>query len=170
MNFIKFFNHIKAFVKYIFFLCLYKKKCHIGKNTTWRRNFSIMIDHNGKLIIGDNCFFNNDCTIDVTKYVEIGAGTIFGENVKIYDHNHKFNDFNKMIKEQGYSEEEVYIGKNCWIGSNVTILKGTHIGNNCVIGAGCTVTGNIEKETILKCNSSFYLKEKIINNKRGRYD
>ena len=33
------------------------------------------------------------------------------------------------------------IGKHCWIGSNVTIIKGASIGDNCVIGAGSLVTG-----------------------------
>ena len=38
-------------------------------------------------------------------FIEIGEGTIFGENVKIYDHNHKFADLKRSIKEQGFSEQ-----------------------------------------------------------------
>lgn len=43
----------------------------------------------------------------------------------------------------------ITIGKNCWIGTNVVILKGTTIGDNCVIGAGCVVSGDIPKGSIV---------------------
>ena len=35
------------------------------------------------------------------------------------------------------------IGRNCWIGANVTILPGVTIGDGCVIGAGSVVTRSI---------------------------
>ncbi|MBQ4407055.1 MAG: hypothetical protein II852_08610 [Bacteroidales bacterium] len=50
---------------------------------------------------------------------------------------------------QGFSCAPVKIGNNCWIGSNVTILKGVTIGDNCVIGAGCIVFKNIEPNSVI---------------------
>ncbi|MCH5396488.1 DapH/DapD/GlmU-related protein [Limosilactobacillus fermentum] len=47
---------------------------------------------------------------------------------------------------------EVKIGRNCWIGSNVVILKDSIIGNNCVIGAGCVVSGNIPDGMLMRTN------------------
>ena len=82
---------------------------------------------------------------------------MFGENVKIYDHNHRFNILNKTVKEQGYTKDSISIGNNCWIGSNVVILKGTKIGNNCVIGAGITLSGNIPDGTIVKQNYNYVI-------------
>ena len=70
----------------------------------------------------------------------------------IYDHNHKFRKSDSSVKEQGYSIEEVKIGKNCWIGSNVVILKGVHIGDNSVIGAWCVVKEDIPANTIVTCD------------------
>ena len=58
---------------------------------------------------------------------------------------------------------KVEIGDNCWICSNVTILKGTRIGKNCVIGAGTVLSGNIPDNSIVKSNRSLKV-EKI----RGR--
>lgn len=81
----------------------------------------------------------------------IGNGCIFGENVRIYDHNHKFSDTQKSIKEQGYTVKPVLIGDHCWIGSNVTILQGVQIGNNCVIGANCLIYKDIESNTVVMC-------------------
>ena len=82
-------------------------------------------------------FFNNYCSVCAQNEICIGDGTIFGENVKIYDHNHVYKDPSVLIKHQGYTSAPIHIGKHCWIGSNVTILKGVTIGDNCVIGAGC---------------------------------
>lgn len=116
-----------------------------------------MIGKNGKLQIGKECFFNNGCTIGVNKSVIIENGSIFGENVKIYDHNHRFADATKSIKSQGYSNGMIHIGKHCWIGSNVCILKNADIGNNCVIGAGCVISKKIEDNTIVRANNQYSL-------------
>lgn len=109
-----------------------------------------MIGKHGKVILGENCFFNHDCSLNCLEHIEIGKGCLFGENVKIYDHNHRFSDISKPIKEQGYVTEKVRIGQHCWIGSNVVILKGATIGDNCVVGAGCVVCTKIEDGMIIK--------------------
>ena len=65
-------------------------------------------------------------------------------SVKIYDNNHRFNNFNMNIKEQGFSIGEIKIGKNCWLANNVIVLKGAEIGDNVVIGAGCIIKEKIQ--------------------------
>lgn len=142
--------HICAFFKLIFLKLVFGKKFKIGKQVTWRRRFNIMIDKNAHITIGKNCFFNNDCSLNALNSITIGEGSIFGENVKIYDHNHRFCSLDLPLKKQGYSIGEVYIGNNCWIGSNVVILKGTNIGDNCVIGAGEIISYNVDSGTIVK--------------------
>ena len=108
-----------------------------------------MIDKKGSLIIGDNVFFNNYCSLNANNSIEIGEGTLFGENVRVYDHNHRYMNINIPIKDQGFSSSPVTIGKHCWIASNVTILKGVHIGDNCVIGAGCVIFKDVPKNTVV---------------------
>lgn len=134
---------------------------HISKIKT-RHYFHIRIEKTGRLKILGKCFFNNSCTINVMGKITIGNNCLFGENVKIYDHNHRFNISNKNIANSGYSVQEVQIGDNVWVGSNVIILPGTIVGNNCVIGAGCVVSGVIEPNTILKPLTNNYNLEKII--------
>lgn len=151
MTVLKIIYHINAYIKFIIFKFLYGTKVSIGEKTTWRKGFIITIDKNGKVVVGKNCFFNNYCSINSYNSIEIGNNTIFGENVKIYDHNHRFNK-KCTIKEQGYSVGKVSIGSNCWIASNVTILKGAIIEDNCVIGANVVVNGRIPKGTIVKIN------------------
>ena len=77
--------------------------------------------------IGDNVFFNNGTSIAAKEKIEIGDNCIFGENVKIYDHNHVFKDLQKPIMKQGFSTKSVHIGSNCWLGSNVVVLCGANI-------------------------------------------
>ena len=154
-------HHLIAIIKKLFYKSIYRSKIQIGRKSTFRRNFSVVIIGDGRIRIGDNCFFNNDCSLNSLGSISIGNGSIFGENVKIYDHNHRFRNVLLPIKEQGYSIGSVQIGDNCWIGSNVVILKNTRIGNNCVIGAGCVVSGAIPDMTIIKHNSSHYSFEAI---------
>lgn len=44
---------------------------------------------------------------------------------------------------------QLKLGKNCWIGANTVILRGTTIGDNCVIGAGSVLKGEYPARTIL---------------------
>ena len=61
------------------------------------------------------------------KVLRLVRERIFGENVKVYDHNHCYKDRTRLIKEQGYTSAPIHIGEHCWIGSNTIILKGVTI-------------------------------------------
>ncbi len=103
----------------------------------------------GKLLIGDYCFFNEATRVVCRDSISIGARCLFGPNVCVYDHDHIFGY--DGIKD-GYKTDPIIIEKNCWIGANVTILRGTHIGEGCVIGAGTVVKGEIPAHSLVKTN------------------
>lgn len=123
----------------------------------FRKGFSVFIENDGIVSIGKNVFFNNCCSITAREKVVIGNDCIFGENVKIYDHNHKYSD-SKLIRLQGFSSEEIIIGEDCWIGSNVTILKGVKIGRHSVIGAGVIVYKDIPENSVVVCKQDVMTK------------
>lgn len=150
MILMKLYCHLMAGVKKTIYRIINRKRVRFGKEFTFRKGFNLVVSKNGKVEIGEKCFFNNNCSISCLNFIQIGDGSIFGEGVKIYDHNHKFADFSKPIKEQGYSQGCIKIGKHCWIGSNVILLKGADIGDNCVIGAGCVVSDKIESGNMVR--------------------
>ncbi len=121
----------------------------IGKHVTARENFRIRMGNSGQLIIRENCFFNNNCSINCLGTIEIGNNNQFGEGVLFYDHNHRYANKSELISGQGYNVGTIRIGNNCWIGSNVVILKDVSIGDNVVIGAGCVIYKSISCESIV---------------------
>lgn len=151
--------HINSFFWKLYYHLIYGKKYIVGKNFQFRKGFTLLIGGLGGVKIGNDVFFNNYCTICSIEYIEIGDGTIFGENVKIYDNNHKYKDTDVPIKYQGCTTSPIIIGKHCWIGSNVTILKGVKIGDNCVVGAGCVLTKDIPPNQMVLCNQTLLMKE-----------
>ncbi|WP_313386165.1 acyltransferase [Chishuiella sp.] len=115
------------------------------------RNYcNILVHNNAKLIINNNFFMNNYCSINCLDKIEIGENTLFGEGVKLYDHNHKYSSSpNFRIEAREFNTAPIKIGKNCWLGSNVTVLKGVTIGDNCIIGAGCIIYKDIPANSMI---------------------
>lgn len=121
----------------------------IGRDLRVRKRFYCLI-RKGHVEIGDNVSFNNDCSITALNSVKIGNDTIFGECVKIYDHNHSFHREEGLIRLQPIKVGGVLVGNNCWIGSNVILLKGAEIGDGCVIGAGCIIDSKIPDNMLVR--------------------
>lgn len=109
--------------------------------------FVAVVGKNATLKIGCGVYFNEDVMISCHSEVIIGNGCQFGPNVKLFDNNHRFNCKQGVISE--HKAAPIYIGENCWIGTNVVILKGVTIGKNTVIGAGCVVSQNIPECSIV---------------------
>lgn len=101
--------------------------------------FNVM---SGALIIGDRVFFNNYCSINCRENIIIGDDVLFGESVKLYDHDHVFTARLGVLKHD-FKTKRIVIGNNVWLGSNVIILKGVTIGDNAVIAAGSVVSKDV---------------------------
>ena len=101
----------------------------------------ITVGYAGRLSIGSRVYFNDGAVISCLGKVDIGDDTLFGPGVKLFDNNHRFS------REEGVSRVcdagSITVGRNCWIASDVVLLKGANIGDNCVIGAGCVIRGTV---------------------------
>lgn len=126
----------------------------INKNIKLGRNVCIypgcMFFGDGLIEIGNDVDIGNNTIIYASKDgggVKIGNGTMIAANCYIIDCDHGVSG-NKPIREQKNTVKKVLIGENCWLGANVTILKGSEIGDGTVIGAKSLVKGIIEKNVI----------------------
>lgn len=164
MIFLKLKYHIAAVVKKLGYHLLFGRQVSFGRRTTFRSGFHLIVEGDGQIEIGERCFFNHDCSVNCLNKITIGSGTIFGEGVRIYDHNHRFSDTEREIKAQGYVTSEVHIGSHCWIGSNVVILRKADIGDHCVIGAGCVVNEKVPAGSIVH-SAGEHLRIEPINKK-----
>lgn len=122
----------------------------IGDGVLVRRCCSVWLGPDGEVTLGDRVFLNTGCSILCRGRVSVGADTLFGEGVRVVDHNHKFRDPDTPVRDQGFTVGEVRVGRNCWVGSGVILLKGADIGDHCVVGAGCVVSGPVPPHTVVR--------------------
>ncbi|WP_295799416.1 acyltransferase [Mucilaginibacter sp.] len=136
----------------------------LGTGVHFKKYCAILLAPKAELTIGANVFFNNYCSINCLEKISIGENTQFGEGVKMYDHNHTYTYANDVldVDRHNFKTAPITIGKNCWIGSNVTILKGVTIGDNVIIGANNLVYKSVPPNTVLKFKADY-----IIQNHTG---
>lgn len=113
-----------------------------------------------EIFIGDNVGISG-ATIYARSRIEIGENTCIGGNAKLID-----NDFhplevetrNRLLDDPNGGDSDlipakpIKIGKNCFIGCNSIILKGTVLGDGCVVGAGAVVAGKFEENCVIAGN------------------
>lgn len=108
--------------------------------------------------IGKRVFINNNAIIIADKTnISIGDDTLIGPNFICFDSNfHPLTANNRL--SQNYSCKPVTIGRNVFIGANVTILQGVTIGDNSVIGAGVVLDKDVPSNMIIKVaqNTEFH--------------
>lgn len=109
----------------------------------------VIITNPEKLKIGKCVNINHDTVIRAKYGVEIGDYTMISWRVNILSQNHNHRLNSTPFRFQGYTGKKVVIGKNCWVGCNVSILPGVTIGDNCVIGASSIITKNIPKNSVV---------------------
>ena len=119
----------------------------IGSSFRVRSFSSIRLAESSKIIVGDHFFSNRGLSLNAHNLITIGNNVQFGESVLIYDHDHNFSKARGIM--DGYKIGTVRIGNNCWLGSNVVVLRDTHIGDGCIIGAGVILSGNIPSGSVV---------------------
>ena len=147
-------------------------KLIIGENVTIKSSFlsnlvglyqrTIIVTRTpqAEIRIGNNVGISG-ATIYARESIIIGENTNIGGNSKVLD-----NDFhpieiearNADIKEK-IGTKPVLIGKNCFIGCNALILKGTILGDGCVVGAGAVVSGKFEANSVIVGNPAKVIKK-----------
>lgn len=129
-----------------------KSRIQIARNLELSKDSDIQCFGNSECRIGEYTYANQRLMISCHAGVTIGNHCLFGPDVKIFDNNHTFSYVNGVSTD--LKTAPIVIGDNCWIASNVVILKGSTIGEGCVIGAGCVISGDIPPHSIVKQSSN----------------
>ena len=107
----------------------------------------------GTIVIEDDVYVGDDCIVSCAASVRIGAGTLLGHGVQIFDNNsHPLDpalraaDWSAIRGDGERSAIEaapISIGTRAWIGFGSFVLKGVTIGDGAVVGAGSVVTRDV---------------------------
>ncbi len=114
----------------------------------------------GKILVGEHSSFNTNVHINASVGGEIiiGKNVLVGPNVIMRTANHKFNDSNILIRNQGHDIGDIVIEDDVWIAAGVILLSGIKIGKGAVIGAGAVVTKDIPSMAVAVGNPAKVIK------------
>jgi maltose O-acetyltransferase len=102
---------------------------------------------NGELVIGDNVFVNQGCSIVAYHRISIGDNCLIGDFTSIMD-----TDSHELGPGLGVKTEAVEVGHNVYIGRNCILLPGVSVGDNSVIAAGSIVTKDVPPSCVVAGN------------------
>lgn len=122
-------------------------EANFGTSVSVGPGVNIIVKEGAKLTVGNGTYFTSDSHIEIAKFVEIGANCAISWGTTIIDSDH-----HQIITTTGQlksESENVLIKDHCWIGCNVTILKGTELGENCIVAAGSVVKGKFPPNSLI---------------------
>jgi acetyltransferase-like isoleucine patch superfamily enzyme len=79
--------------------------------------------------------------------ITVGDNTGLGPGTMIFASNHQFEPGLPYFK-QPWTERDITIGRDVWVGAGSIVLAGVTIGDGCVVAAGSVVTKDLPPFTI----------------------
>ncbi len=122
----------------------------LGDNVFISRN-CILSCKNGDIHLERNVGLSAHSLLVSANRITIGEGTVIGAYtylLSIGDYDYRRRDLPFFEQTPLPSRGPLTIGRNCWIGTRVTILDGACIGDHCVIGAHSLVTQPIPSHSL----------------------
>ena len=102
-------------------------------------------DFGKNIAVGEHVFINACCHFQDHGGVTIGDGCQIWHNVVFATLNH-----GTAPEDRGAMyPAPIRLGKNVWVGSNSTILRGVTVGDNAIIAAGSVVTKDVAANTVV---------------------
>jgi acetyltransferase-like isoleucine patch superfamily enzyme len=108
-----------------------------------------------RLRIGNGVYLGSRCDIG---YAHIEPDCVIGSGVHILSgqQQHRFDDPDVPIRDQGGTLQRVSIGRDTWIGNNAVIAA--DVGAGCVIGAGSVVVKPVPDRSVAAGNPARILR------------
>lgn len=92
------------------------------------------------------CRIEDDCTLGSGVHVVSGR------------QQHRFDDLDVPIREQGGFLSKVVIGQDTWVGNGAIIMAS--VGRKCVVGAGSVVTHDVEDLSVVAGNPARLIRKR----------
>lgn len=102
-------------------------------------------DFGRNIAIGERVFINAGCRFQDQGGITIGDDCLIGHNAVIATLQHDI----APARRTDLIPSPVVLGRNVWLGANVTVLPGVTIGDDAVVGAGSVVTKDVPAGTIV---------------------
>ncbi len=97
------------------------------------------------ITIGKRVFINSGCRFQDQGGIRIGDDSLIGHNAVLATLNHGI-----APDQRGNTyPAPIVIGKNVWLGANVTVTSGVTIGDNAIVAAGAVVTRDVPPNVIV---------------------
>lgn len=120
-----------------------RRNAIIGACLLWNTKKEVCNFH-----MGERSLLTNQCSIDCTNSVEMGANVVLGgKQTQVWTHG--------FDVERHIVSKPIVMGSNIYIGSRVLICQGITIADNVVIGAGTCVSKSISE-------SGFYVSNRLV--------
>lgn len=100
----------------------------------------VEVGDGANLAIEDGVYMNEGCRVTVVESARIGADTLFGPNVQVYDHDHEF-DRGGVRSELRHAP--VSIGRRCWLCANAVVTRGCSVADHSLVSASSVVTRDL---------------------------
>jgi acetyltransferase-like isoleucine patch superfamily enzyme len=122
-------------------------RLEIGDNVHVAPNVRLTADR-GVLSIGANSFIGDGSILVAAERVTIGGDVLIAAYVTVRDQDHGVGYPGTLYRVQPLLTAPVTIGRNVWLGTHATVLRGIVIGDNAIIGANAVVTRDVAANSV----------------------
>lgn len=102
-------------------------------------------DFGKNITLGQRVFINSGCKFQDQGGITIGDDCLIGHNTVLATLNHDLDP----TRRADMHPAPIVLGRNVWVGSNVTVLPGVTIGDHAVIAAASVVTKDVPDRSVV---------------------
>lgn len=117
-----------------------------GKPMYLGKGARVILGEGATLVLEGGVYMNEGCRVSVVQSALIGANTLFGPNVQIYDHDHEF-DCRGVSSKLTYAP--VSIDQHCCLCANAVVKRGSSIACRSLVSDNSVVTYDLTESGAL---------------------